>query len=105
MCVCVCVHVMGICSHAHIFEHSCGYWRPTPGIFLSHPIPYFLRKGLLLKLELTILARLSSVLQGCAYLHIQVFGLQMGTATPGFFYVSCKYELKSSWLEGKHLTD
>lgn len=57
--VCFCVPVMGMCYHAHIFEHSCGNQKPTPGIFLSHPMPYFLRQGLSLKLELTILARLS----------------------------------------------
>jgi hypothetical protein len=72
-------------------------------IFLACSVPYFLRQGLLLSMDLTNVADwLASVPSRSSRLHFPGLGFQAHASTPSFYMRS---ELSFSYLHGKLYTD
>lgn len=72
-------------------------------VILACSVPYFLRQGLLLSMDLTSVADwLASVPSGSSRLHFPGLGFQAHAPTPAFYMGS---ELSFSYLHGKLYTD
>lgn len=105
----VCAHehkwtVESLCVvHAHVF--ACKSQRVTLDFFLSHSTPYFWQ-GLSLSTELTDLTKQMAIKpQGCSCLILIVLWLQVHSAIPSFLHWCWEFELRSLWLQNKHLTN